>query len=70
MLVPAGTPPPIVDFLYREMMKVMQADDVKQKLGNAGLEVVANTPQEFAFVIKEDGAKWGKVVKDAGIKLE
>ena len=70
MLVPAGTPPPIVDFLYREMMKVMQADDVKQKLGNAGLEVVANTPQEFAVVIKEDGAKWGKVVKDAGIKLE
>ncbi len=70
LLVPAGTPQPIVDFLYREMMKVMQADDVKQKLGNAGLEVVANTPQELATVIKEDGAKWGKVVKDAGIKLE
>jgi tripartite-type tricarboxylate transporter receptor subunit TctC len=48
----------------------MRTEDVKQKLGNAGLEVVANTPQEFATVIKEDGAKWGKVVKDAGIKLE
>jgi tripartite-type tricarboxylate transporter receptor subunit TctC len=33
-------------------------------------EVVANTPAEFATVIKVDGAKWGKVVKDAGIKLE
>jgi tripartite-type tricarboxylate transporter receptor subunit TctC len=70
MLVPAGTPQPIVDFLYRELMKVMQTEDVKQKLGNAGLEVVANTPAEFATVIKVDGAKWGKVVKDAGIKLE
>ena len=70
MLVPAGTPQPIVDFLYRELVKVMRTEDVKQKLGNAGLEVVANTPQEFATVIKEDGAKWGKVVKDSGIKLE
>ena len=70
MLVPAGTPQPIVDFLYRELMKVMHTEDVKQKLVTAGLEVVADTPQEFATVIKEDGAKWGKVVKDAGIKLE
>jgi tripartite-type tricarboxylate transporter receptor subunit TctC len=70
LVVPAGTPKPIVDFLYRELMKVMASADVRQKLGNAGLEVVANTPQEFATVIKEDGAKWGKVVKDAGIKLE
>ena len=65
--VPAGTPQPIVDFLYRELMKVMQTEDVKQKLAAAGLEVVADTPEEFATVIKEDGAKWGKVVKDAGI---
>ena len=70
MLVPAGTPQPIVDFLYRELMKVMQTEDVKQKLGNAGLEVVGDTPAEFAAVIKVEGAKWGKVVKDAGIKLE
>jgi tripartite-type tricarboxylate transporter receptor subunit TctC len=70
MLVPAGTPKEIVDILYRELMKVMQTAEVKQKLGAAGLEVVANTPQEFATVIKVDGAKWGKVVKDAGIKLE
>jgi tripartite-type tricarboxylate transporter receptor subunit TctC len=70
VLVPAGTPKPIVDFLYRELTKVMNSDEVKQKLRTAGLEVVANTPEEFAKVIKEDGAKWGKVVKDAGIKLE
>ncbi len=70
MLVPAGTPQPIVDFLYRELMKVMHTEDVRQRLITAGLEVVADTPQEFAVVIKEDGAKWGKVVKDAGIKLE
>ena len=70
MLVPAGTPQPIVDFLYRELMKVMQTEDVKQKLGNAGLEVVANTPAEFATVIKVDGAKWGKVIRDGNIRLQ
>jgi tripartite-type tricarboxylate transporter receptor subunit TctC len=68
MLVPAGTPQPIVDLLYRELMKVMQIEDVKQKLALAGLEIVANSPKEFAQVIVDDGAKWAKVVKDAGVK--
>jgi tripartite-type tricarboxylate transporter receptor subunit TctC len=69
MLVPAGTPQPIVEFLYRELMKVLQNEDVKTKLAAAGLEIVGNNPKEFAKVIVDDGAKWAKVVKDAGIKL-
>jgi tripartite-type tricarboxylate transporter receptor subunit TctC len=69
MLVPAGTPQPIVDLLYRELMKVLQTEDVKTKLAAAGLEIVGNNPKEFAKVIVDDGAKWAKVVKDAGIKL-
>jgi tripartite-type tricarboxylate transporter receptor subunit TctC len=70
ILVPAGTPQPIVDTLYRETMQVLQNDDVKQKLAAAGLEIVANSPQEFAKLIVDDGAKWAKVIKEAGIKLE
>jgi tripartite-type tricarboxylate transporter receptor subunit TctC len=70
LLVPTGTPQPIVDFLYRELMKVLQTDDVKTKLAAAGLEIVGNSPKEFAKVIIDDGAKWAKVIKDAGIKLE
>jgi tripartite-type tricarboxylate transporter receptor subunit TctC len=70
MLVPAGTPQPIVDVLYRELMKVLQTEDVKTKLAAAGLEIVGNSPKEFAQVIVDDGAKWAKVIKDAGIKLE
>jgi tripartite-type tricarboxylate transporter receptor subunit TctC len=69
MLVPAGTPQPIVDFLYRELMKVMQTEDVKQKLGNAGLEV---SPTRQPSSPRHQGGRRevGKVVKDAGIKLE
>jgi tripartite-type tricarboxylate transporter receptor subunit TctC len=70
ILVPAGTPQPIVDLLYRELMKVLQTEDVKTKLSAAGLEIVGNSPKEFAQVIVDDGAKWAKVIKDAGIKLE
>ena len=51
-------------------MKVMHTDDVKQKLGSGGPRGVADTPQEFAALIKDDGAKWAKVIKEAGIKLE
>jgi len=70
LVVPAGTPQAIVDVLYRELMKVMQSAEVKQKLGLAGLEVVASSPQELATVIKDDGAKWGKVIREAGIKIQ
>jgi tripartite-type tricarboxylate transporter receptor subunit TctC len=51
-------------------MKVLQTEDVRTKLAAAGLEIVGNSPTEFAKVIIDDGAKWAKVIKDAGIKLE
>jgi tripartite-type tricarboxylate transporter receptor subunit TctC len=67
VLVPAATPKEIVDFLNREIVKVMALPDVKQKSAQLGFDVVANSPQEFAAYIKADIAKWGKVIKDAGI---
>ena len=69
MLVPAGTPQPIVDFLYRELMKVMQTEDVKQKLGTP---VLRSSPTRSRVRHSHQGGRRevGKVVKDAGIKLE
>ena len=52
------------------MLKAIRTPDMRERLAQQGAEPVGNTPDEFAAVIKRDLAKWAKVVKDAGIKLD
>jgi tripartite-type tricarboxylate transporter receptor subunit TctC len=68
--VPAGTPPEIVELLYREIAKIVVLPDVQQKMATLGFVTIANTPAEFAVRLKSEFAKWAKVIKDAGIKIE
>jgi len=70
VLVPAGTPDPIVKKLFAEMARGMQLPDVKQRVLDMGADVIVSTPQQFAAQIKEEVAKWGRVVKAANIKVE
>ncbi|RYF36924.1 MAG: tripartite tricarboxylate transporter substrate binding protein, partial [Comamonadaceae bacterium] len=63
-LAPARTPRPIVERLHREIVKVLQLADVREKLAGVGAEVVGNTPQEFAVAIRDDVAKWKRIVQD------
>jgi tripartite-type tricarboxylate transporter receptor subunit TctC len=65
--VPANTPKEIVDQLNREIVKVMNLPDVKEKCAQLGFDVVANTPAQFAAYIKTDVEKWAKVIKDANV---
>jgi tripartite-type tricarboxylate transporter receptor subunit TctC len=65
---PAGTPKPIVDKLYKETTAVMAQPEVRQKLESLGLQLVGNTPSEFAGLIKTETEGWAKVIKAAGIK--
>lgn len=67
IFVPAATPKDIVDLLHREVVKVMNLPDVKEKCAQLGFDVVANTPAEFATYIKIDVEKWEKVIKDAKV---
>ena len=69
-LAPAGTPEAIVDKLNAEINAALKLPDVRTKLQAAGIEIQGGTPQEYAAVIKADLAKWGKVVKEAGIQPE
>jgi len=69
MVVRAGTPRPIVEFLSREIRAVLDLPDVKQKLTSLGYDPVTCTPAEFDAKIKSDIARWAKLVKDANIKL-
>jgi tripartite-type tricarboxylate transporter receptor subunit TctC len=71
VVMPAGTPKPIVDRLHREVVKALKMPDVIERLATqGGNELVGNTPAEFASVIKKDLAKYAKLVKEAGIKIE
>jgi len=70
VLVPAGTPQPIIDLLHREIVKIMGMPDVKEKLDALGFEPVANTPEQFAARIKNEIEKWSKVIREAHIQTQ
>ena len=70
ILAPAGTPRPIVDRLNAELHKTLASADTKERLAHAGVEPLVNTPQQFADFIRSETARYAKVVKDAGIKLQ
>jgi tripartite-type tricarboxylate transporter receptor subunit TctC len=70
VLLPAGTPRPIVDLLWREIKAIVALPDIKERFAVLGLDPVANTPEEFAAQIRREIVKWGKVIHDANIKME
>ena len=69
LMAPAGTPQPIIDRLHRESVRVLAQGDVRKRLDDLGMQVVANSPAEFGALIKADTARWAKVIKAAGIKM-
>ena len=70
IVAPAGTPKEIVELLAREIAKSVARPEVKEKLATLGFKPVANTPDEWAARIKLEIEKWGKVVKDANLRIE
>ena len=70
VLVPAGTPKPIVDLLHKEIVAIVALPDVKDRFAQLGLEIIANTPDEFTDQIKREIEKWGRVIREANIKAE
>lgn len=69
VVAPSGTPRGIVDILYREVVEALKKPDVIERLATqGGNELIGNTPEEFAQVIKDDLAKYAKLVKAAGIQ--
>jgi tripartite-type tricarboxylate transporter receptor subunit TctC len=65
---PAGTPRPIMDRLSREFTEILKLPDIQQKHADVGAEIVASTPEQFHAYLKSEVAKFGKLVKAAGIK--
>ncbi len=70
IFAPAGTPRDVVLKLNAEIVKATKDEAVQRSITSQGGSVVANSPDEFAAFLKSEIAKWGKVIRDAGIKVE
>jgi tripartite-type tricarboxylate transporter receptor subunit TctC len=70
IVAPAGTPKEIVELLAREVAKGVARPDIREKLTVMGFKPVANTPDAFTARIKLEMEKWGKVVRDANLRIE
>ena len=65
-MAPAGTPADIIDKLHRESVRILALPDVRKRFDELGIEVIGNTPAEFAAVIAAETPQWAKVIRDAG----
>ena len=70
LLAPAKTPRPVIMRLNTEVAKILNMPDVKDFLFKQGLDAAPGTPEQFAAYMKSERAKWGKVIKAAGLKAE
>ena len=70
LVAPAGTPPAILDKIQREVVRVYADPEVAGRLDKAGITPVTTTPAEFDTFFRAEAARWAKVYKDSGIKLD
>ena len=70
MMVPAATPQPVIARLHQALNNALAAADLKERLSSQGAEALSGTPEEGSRFLGIEIAKWGKIVKTAGIKLD
>jgi tripartite-type tricarboxylate transporter receptor subunit TctC len=68
LMAPAGTTPAVVDKIHRETIRVLALPDVRRKMDELGLDVIAGSPDEFVTAIRSETPQWDKLIKSAGIK--
>lgn len=69
LLAPAATPKTIIDRLNTEIVAAFNSQEVRQRMGALGMEVVAASPEAFASNIRQDVEKWAKIVKQTGLTV-
>lgn len=70
VMVPAGTPKDIIEKLNKEFIAALAAPDVRQRIQGMLFEPASGRPEEFGTYIKAQSEQWGKVIREAGIKVE
>jgi hypothetical protein len=70
LLTTGGTPKPIIERYHRELVKILQSPEIRQKLEDMEFEVIASNPDQFAAWIATEIPRWGKVIKATGAKAD
>ncbi|HSN39118.1 MAG TPA: tripartite tricarboxylate transporter substrate binding protein [Burkholderiales bacterium] len=70
VMAPAGVPRPVIDKLHGAIVTAVNSADLRERFATLAVEPKTNTPEEFRALLASDVKRWGKVVKDAGIKSE
>lgn len=70
VLVPAGTPAPVIEKLNAEINRALQLLDVRERLAALGAEIIGGTPKEFSDHIRREIPKWAKVIKESGARVD
>ena len=68
VLLPAATPKPLVTRINADIIRALQAPEVKERFDAQGLEIIGSSPEQFAAHLKAEIARWSKVVKAAGVR--
>jgi tripartite-type tricarboxylate transporter receptor subunit TctC len=67
LMAPAGTPKEVIEKIHRDSARVLLSEEFRARLAQLGMVPVANTPAEFAAAIREESAKWAKVIRERGL---
>jgi tripartite-type tricarboxylate transporter receptor subunit TctC len=70
VLAPGGTSPEIVNKLNGEIIRILAVPAVRERLAGQGIDIITSTPQQYLDYIKSETARWAKVVKASGAKLD
>jgi len=70
LMAPTGTPRAIIDKIHQDHVKALAPADIRKKLSDVGMEVIASSPEEFAKALAAERPQWEKLIKEAGIKPE
>ena len=70
VVVPAGTPREVIAKLNAELTRIMRLPETQERLSASGLVPMSSTPEELGAYIRSETAKWGKIIKDLGLKVE
>jgi tripartite-type tricarboxylate transporter receptor subunit TctC len=67
LMAPAGTPREVIDRIHRDSAKILLSDEFRARLALQGMVPIANSPAEFAAAIREESARWARVIRERGL---
>ncbi len=70
VVAPSGTPPSVVQSLNAAIVEALRMPDVQQRFAEQGAEVVANTPEQMGRFVRDEAAKWQKVIRDSSVTVD